>query len=870
MSSTCIVTPDLPGPTRNGGVGTHCLYLARFLVRHGQTVTLVHTGTPDDSNGPYWKRTYRGEHGADLKFLHELPPGPDVPVMPHTTRHQTAHRLFQWLRHEAFDTIHFQDWQGNGAVCVQAKRTGIAFADTRLIVTTHGSSDWIREGMGEFPTTGGDSLIDDALERTTVALADLAVSPSRYMLDWLGRHAWRLPQETRVAPYLFDGSSAPARNLAPGKLKEIVFFGRLETRKGIEPFLAAVQQLAVKSSRPLQVTLVGKHHVTQIGPSADLVATVRRQLPPTIDLQVHDDWNHAQAIAYLREREDALVVMPSLADNAPFAVIECLSLGLPILTANRGGIPELVGSAAHLASPTATDLAARLAQAIEQGLPAADTVYSPVAAEKCWREIAEWKPPPENVSISPLKISVCVPHYEQPLQLRATLRVLEQQTQPAHEIIVVDDGSRQPATQSALAELECEYSGKVRFVRQANGGPAAARNAAAQIATGEALVFCDADNHPYPTMLARLGTALRVSGAPIVTCAFRAVRAEGDPQARNYRGYIFCPLDEAGPLALIENVLGDTNFIVKRETFAALTGFNPANRAASEDWEFLLRAAFAGAEMAVVPEPVFDYVIVSHSHARAQSGLAAARAAFGALSDGERTRYERLLLAARGTFDHLAPAHREAETAKLRAQVLALESDLKHTHRVLFKTEQQRELLVRDLEQERRGAKDSAAKLHEALLRSHGAEQRLVRLHASLSWKITSPLRALRRKLHLGATVNRSQIPPRLVYYIEPPASWKGAVPAGIINGWVLNSDLTPVAGVRGYLLGKIAVARYHLPRPDVAQVHGAAALNCGLAFDYVLPPGETHPLVMEALLSDGTWCRFFDQLVTAAWAPSP
>lgn len=62
------------------------------------------------------------------------------------------------------------------------------------------------------------------------------------------------------------------------------------------------------------------------------------------------------------------------------------------------------------------------------------------------------------------------------------------------EIVVVDDGSPRPV----------EVPPGIRVVRQANAGPAAARNAGADATTGEVIVFVDADIVVPPDTFARL------------------------------------------------------------------------------------------------------------------------------------------------------------------------------------------------------------------------------------------------------------------------------------------------------------------------------------------------------------------------------
>lgn len=93
-------------------------------------------------------------------------------------------------------------------------------------------------------------------------------------------------------------------------------------------------------------------------------------------------------------------------------------------------------------------------------------------------------------------ISVIIPTYNREDLLGKALESVLAQTLPAAEIIVVDDGSS-----DGTAELAGGYGNRVRYIRQENRGPAAARNRGIGAAGGDLLAFLDSDDRFAPDKL---------------------------------------------------------------------------------------------------------------------------------------------------------------------------------------------------------------------------------------------------------------------------------------------------------------------------------------------------------------------------------
>jgi citrate synthase len=101
-----------------------------------------------------------------------------------------------------------------------------------------------------------------------------------------------------------------------------------------------------------------------------------------------------------------------------------------------------------------------------------------------------------------MKLSVIIPAHNNAAHLPRCLDALAHSTRAPDEIIVVDDASRDGSARIARA------CARVIVLDGAPRGPAFARNRGAAIASGDALVFLDADVAAHPDALARIESAL--------------------------------------------------------------------------------------------------------------------------------------------------------------------------------------------------------------------------------------------------------------------------------------------------------------------------------------------------------------------------
>src|SRR5262249_41514032 len=357
-TGVCIVTPDIVGPIKNGGIGTACYHFARLLVEAGHAVTIVYTLDLSPCRQAHWKNTY-ARMGIKLLSLSELP-SITHPVHGSNWFFDRSWRIFKYLEQRSYSVVHFQDWHANGFWSIKAKRLGLAFDRTVLTVTTHSGTKGQDAGMEQF----GPEPIETAklvwAEAYAIEHCDALLSPSRYMLDWLSQNGVRTPASAFVTPNAYTENTDKEVSPRAVDNDHLVFFGRLQHRKGLHVFGEALRQLRREGARlPHTISFLGTHFIVNGQPSQEYLDQLRREMAP-VDFRVINNLDHLGARDYIQPTP-GLAVLLALPETCPYVVIECIENRFPFLAAKTGGIPDMVDSRATF-EPTPAALAARLAE----------------------------------------------------------------------------------------------------------------------------------------------------------------------------------------------------------------------------------------------------------------------------------------------------------------------------------------------------------------------------------------------------------------------------------------------------------------------------------------------------------------------------
>lgn len=176
------------------------------------------------------------------------------------------------------------------------------------------------------------------------------------------------------------------------------------------------------------------------------------------------------------------------------------------------------------------------------------------------------------------------------------------QTVAAREVIVVDDGS----TDDTNAVLK-PWQERIIYRRQPNRGPAAARNAAIRLATGDFIAMLDADDVYEPGRIEAL-TDLAVKRPDLDILATDAFLEVGGKVTGTFFEYTGFPVADQTSEILFRCFLFSP--AVRRMRMIEVGGFDESDTLrAAEDWDCWIRLLHSGSVAGARMEPLIRYRI---------------------------------------------------------------------------------------------------------------------------------------------------------------------------------------------------------------------------------------------------------------------
>lgn len=613
----CIATEQITGPVRNGGIGSTYANLALMLAECGFSVTVlylrgrqVETHTIDHWVAHYAERGVRLVPAPDYARADRLSTNADRWL-------RVPYNMMRWLIDNPMDVVHVSEWRGTGYLCLLAKRQGWAFADTLFVVKT--SSPWMWNRLyGGHTLERADDLVKNHAERRSVELGDVVVGGSLHLLRWMASQGYRLPPgrafvQPNVATFKTLEPLMRSRTLTPGArtpIDELVFFGRLEVRKGLFIFCQAIRRLVRKGvPLPARITFMGKpggrlpSHPDMETP--DYIREVSENWP--CEVQILSGFQQYEAIEYLLGGQ-RLAVMPSIIENSSMAIYEAAICAIPTVATDVGGNAELIDARDHaavLCRPHPVELADRLEEALRLGGLVPRPSFSNDDNLAIWQDFhAQLAGPLRRrlldqanalAATDPAASSaVCIYFTGHADALDATLASLAAQSVPSRVLIGVDGDSEADCT-VALDTLERHgLAGAVIECFDLDAGAAFNRLAAA--ADAMFALFLWEGARIEPDALARLQAIATGTRADVLSYLHdqRELAAEDLPQLK---GQFMVGIGDA----FFDEEGSEMPLFVRRDAFLGIGGFTTDYRLLGYDHEFVARAQLAGLMCETVP-----------------------------------------------------------------------------------------------------------------------------------------------------------------------------------------------------------------------------------------------------------------------------
>lgn len=619
------------GPIKNGGVATACTILSEFLAKKYGSVDVLLVHLPTQINKQeleIWTYEYAQKN---IKLLPLV--APKFEIRQNHLHAALSYVVFQNLKKSKYDIIIFPEMYGLAHYCLWAQKTGVAFQNTKLVVMYHGPKEWHYRYNASIPTHMSD-LVTFHLEKFSCQMANhvfYATEHSRRIAESLDYkpHNPNRQSEVILFPYRRPGK---LQKVDPDtkKIKEICFFGRVETRKGIKTFLNALtlsQDFLLKNN--IQITFLGSlGHIDPFETRPFLEKWSKENLIP---IKIYDDKNQTEALEYLIKK-NCLAVLPSLEETMGYTLIECITHRIPFVCSDIDSFREILNHFnLNIKSSTfSTEKEADLAKAIISKIRTVPTKtqfqHNYNSLEKSWTRSLEKLFHAKNIdtnnylknsSRATRLLSVCIVHKDRPIYLQELLTSLIPLDDLIGEILIVDNGSTTGSAQKFIKSISRLKKINVTW-NNSNKGPSLARNELAAKCKFENILFIDDDNIIDAKVFRRIYLGLPQRWDTVVAPLKAFLSENIDPieiKKNHLRISAFLdervlahqpPIGNTLSLNLLENANGDANFLVKRDHFLAINGFDP-NLRFGEDQAFLIKSRIHGGVYQLCPDPFVFY-----------------------------------------------------------------------------------------------------------------------------------------------------------------------------------------------------------------------------------------------------------------------
>jgi glycogen(starch) synthase len=311
------VSREYPPADFMGGIGTYTATVAKALARRGHEIFVVSRGEESE---------YVAEQVNVMRLDHHWLPHPVAERL--LANRQIAARA----RHVGPHVVQASEWD---AEAWWIARFGSVPVVTRLATPTY-VLDRLNYG-GERPETSFVRRLErDQTRRSSAVFAPTRAIAERVSTDWElpGGFVEVIPNPVDVEEVRRLAAAAEPPSLPQ---RALVFFGRMERRKGIEVLASALPRV-LGHDADLHAVFIGRDPGDEDGA---LMQRFWRKVEPVRErVHVLGELKRGEALAVVARAE--VVVLPSLWESFGYVCVEAMALGRPVVASRAGGLAEIV------------------------------------------------------------------------------------------------------------------------------------------------------------------------------------------------------------------------------------------------------------------------------------------------------------------------------------------------------------------------------------------------------------------------------------------------------------------------------------------------------------------------------------------------
>ncbi|MFQ1947717.1 glycosyltransferase, partial [Aeromonas veronii] len=327
-------------------------------------------------------------------------------------------------------------------------------------------------------------------------------------------------------------------------------------------------------------------------------------------VNIISNFNTKQAFEYMLER-NSVMVFPTLGENSPCVISEALINEVPFIAADIPGIKELVDKSYHSHNLFETNnkksLIDGIVRVVEQPRVARFSVKPDQTIER-WTKILTHKNAKmleSDICKNEPLVSVVIPTFNRYEELNVALSSIRDNTYKNIEIVVVDDGSDDP---SEVEKICIKHGAKLIQGQKMFKG--AASNLGVSHATGGYILFFDDDDILHSDAIEKYVNFLEHDLTCDLTSCFCDVfeNKEFIETGKINSEYTSMSLGDYKSGNLISNYFGKGSFMIRREKFLEIKGFDEDfDNTHMVDYRFYIKASTADLKLHIIPSSLYSY-----------------------------------------------------------------------------------------------------------------------------------------------------------------------------------------------------------------------------------------------------------------------